>query len=120
MVGARKFLIAWNINLHSRDLAAARAIARAIRESSGGLPAVKALGLALVSRGQVQVSINLVDFEVTPLHVVYQAVAALCRQSGIEIAGSELIGMIPPAALEASAGRDLHWENLTSERILCL
>jgi glutamate formiminotransferase len=120
VVGARKFLIAWNINLHSRDLAAARAIAGEIRESSGGLPAVKALGLRLDSRGQVQVSINLVDFELTPLHVVYQAVAALCRQLGIEIAGSELIGMIPPAALEVSAGHDLRWQNLTSEKILSL
>ena len=72
------------------------------------------------SRGQVQVSINLVDFEVTPLCVVYEAVASRCRQLGIEIAGSELIGMIPPAALEASAGCDLRWQNLTSERILSL
>jgi glutamate formiminotransferase len=120
VVGARRFLIAWNINLRTRDLAAARAIARAIRESGGGLPGVKALGLRLESRGQVQVSINLVDFERTPLHIVFDAVAAGCRQHGVEIAGSELIGMIPPAALAASAGHDLHWENLTPERILTL
>jgi glutamate formiminotransferase len=120
VVGARKFLIAWNINFRSTDLPAASAIARAIRESGGGFPAVKALGLPLESRGQVQVSINLTDFEITPLHLVFEAVAALCVRRGIEIAGSELIGMIPPAALAASDGHDLHWQNLTSERILTL
>jgi glutamate formiminotransferase/glutamate formiminotransferase/formiminotetrahydrofolate cyclodeaminase len=118
VVGARRFLIAWNINLRTSDLAAAREIARAIRQSSGGLRAVKALGLPLASRHQVQVSINLVDFEVTPLHVVFDTVAELCNSKGIEIAGSELIGMIPAAALAASEGRDLHWENLRPELIL--
>ena len=118
VVGARKFLIAWNINLRSRDLAAARAIAGEIRESGGGLRAVKALGLELGSRGQVQVSINLTDYETTPLHVVFAAVAERCRGRGIEIAGSELIGMAPEAALAASAGHDLRWENLTADRIL--
>ena len=120
VVGARKFLIAWNINLRTTNLAAAREIAREIRESSGGLPAVKALGLPLESRRQVQVSINLVDFEVTPMHIVFDAVADHCRRLGIEIAGSELIGMIPPAALALSAGHNLHWENLTPRRILSL
>jgi glutamate formiminotransferase len=118
VVGARKFLIAWNINLRSTDLAVAKEAAKAVRESSGGLPAVKSIGLLLASRGQVQVSINLVDFERTPLYVVFDAVAALCRVRGIAIAGSELIGMIPKAALESSAGHDLHWENLLPERIL--
>jgi glutamate formiminotransferase len=115
VVGARKFLIAWNINLDSPDLAAARAIARTIRESSGGLPAVKAIGLPMESRGQVQVSINLVDFERTPLHVVFEMVAAECGKRGIEVAGSELIGMIPAAAL---TGHDLKWENMRPELVL--
>ena len=118
VVGARKFLVAWNINLRTRDLTAAREIAHGIRASGGGLPAVKALGLALESRGEVQVSINLVDFEVTPLHTVFDAVAAKCRERGIEIVGSELIGMIPAAALEASAGHDLHWLNLRPELVV--
>lgn len=120
VVGARKFLIAWNINLRTTNLKAARFIAREIRESSGGLPAVKAIGLPLESRGQVQVSINLVDFERTPLHVVFNAVATLCKEHHIEIAGSELIGMVPPAALAASAGYDLKWENLRPEMILAI
>ncbi len=118
VVGARKFLVAWNINLESRDLAAAREIARAIRESSGGLPAVKALGFALESRGEVQVSINLVDFEKTPLHVVFHAVERECRGRGIGVAGSELIGMIPAAALRASDGHDLRWLNLRPDLVL--
>lgn len=118
VVGARRFLVAWNINLESTDLEAARAIARAIRQSSGGLPAVKALGLPLASRHQVQVSINLVDFEQTPLYVVFDAVAKLCAGRGLRIAGSELIGMIPQAALDQSRGHDLHWQNLRSDRIL--
>jgi len=118
VVGARKFLIAWNINLRSTDLALAKRIASEIRESGGGLPAVKALGLPLAARGQVQVSINLVDFEITPLHSVWEAVSERCRRMGVEIAGSELIGMIPAAALEASKGHDLHWENLRPEAVL--
>jgi len=118
VVGARKFLVAWNINLRTNDLNAAQDIAKEIRESGGGLRAVKALGFALAARNQVQVSINLVDFEITPLHVVFEAVAARCLRRGIEIAGSELIGMIPAAALDASQGHDLHWENLRPEAIL--
>jgi len=118
VVGARKFLIAWNINLRTTDLAAAREIARSIRESSGGLPAVKSIGLPLESRGQVQVSINLVDFERTPLYEVFDAVKSKCDARGIEIAGSELIGMIPGAALRSSHGHDLQWENMRPELVL--
>jgi glutamate formiminotransferase len=118
VVGARRFLIAWNINLRTTDIGIARAIAREIRESSGGLPSVKALGLPLLSRGQVQVSINLIDFEQTPLHIVFEAVAERSRRFGVQIAGSELVGMIPAAALARSAGHDLQWENLRPELIL--
>jgi glutamate formiminotransferase len=118
VVGARKFLIAWNINLRTANLRAAREIAREIRESSGGLPAVKAIGLPLESRGQVQVSVNLVDFERTPLYAVFDAVKQRCDSKGIEIAGSELIGMIPAAALRSSQGHDLQWENMRPELVL--
>jgi glutamate formiminotransferase len=118
VVGARKFLIAWNINLRTTDVGVAREIARGIRESSGGLAAVKSIGLPLESRGQVQVSINLVDFERTPLYVVFDAVKERCAERGIEIAGSELIGMIPAAALRSSEGHDLQWENLRPELVL--
>lgn len=118
VVGARKFLVAWNINLRTSNTTAAKEIARTIRESSGGLPAVKSIGLPLESRGKSQVSINLVDFEQTPLYVIFDSVRRLCEARKIEIAGSELIGMIPAAALEGSRGHDLHWENLRPELIL--
>ena len=110
-VGARKFLIAFNVNLDTFDLDAAKTIARKIRASSGGLPHVKALGLPLASRNQVQVSMNLTDYEVTPLHVVFTAIAREAAALGIAVAGSELIGLIPRRALEASAGHDLRWES---------
>lgn len=118
VVGARESLIAWNIILKTDDLVAARTIAATIRESSGGLPAVKALGLALPSRGSVQVSINLVDFRRTALHTVFDAVADECRNRAIEVEGSELIGMIPQAALTQSKGHDLKWLNLREDLIL--
>ena len=118
VVGAREFLIAWNINLRTHDVEFARKVAREIRESSGGFTRVKALGLRLESRGETQVSVNLTDFRRTPLHVVFDAVAERCRATGIEIAGSELIGMIPEAALAASRGHDLHWLNLRPELVL--
>ena len=119
-VGARKVLIAYNVNLQSRNVAAAKAIARAIREANGGLPAVKALGLELASRGQAQVSMNLVDYERTPPHVAFQAIEREARARGIEVAGSELIGLIPRRALDwaAEARVDLRWENLTDDAIL--
>jgi len=118
VVGARGPLVAWNIILDSEDVAAARVIAGEIRESSGGLPAVKALGLPLPSRSRVQVSINLTDYRQTPLHVVFDAVAWRCRERGIRILGSELIGLIPQAALYATAGHDLRWLNLRAELVL--
>ncbi len=118
VVGARGFLIAWNIILESTDLGAARAIAREIRQSGGGLPAVKALGLALPSRGRVQVSINLTDYRQTPLQTVFEAVTTHCHARGIPIEGSELIGMIPEDALDATRGHDLRWLNMRPDLVL--
>jgi glutamate formiminotransferase/glutamate formiminotransferase/formiminotetrahydrofolate cyclodeaminase len=118
VVGARPFLIAWNINLETADLDFARGVAAKIREANGGLPGVKALGFRLESRRQVQVSINLVDFEATPLHVVFQAVEGLCSAGGVEIAGSELIGLLPAKALDGTHGHDLKWLNLDARSLL--
>ena len=100
VVGARKFLIAFNINLESSDVTVAREIAKTIRESSGGLPAVKALGLHLEQEDLAQVSMNLVDFEVTPVERVYQVVEQLAGSLGVGIQESELIGLAPAAALD--------------------
>lgn len=100
IVGARKILIAFNINLNTTNLDVARSIARRIRASSGGFASVKALGLPLVSRNLVQVSINLTDFEQTPLHVVYVEVSRLAAENGVKIESSELIGLLPRSAME--------------------
>jgi glutamate formiminotransferase len=118
IVGARKILIAYNINLKSTDLDLAHSIARRIRTSSGGLPAVKALGLPLVSRNLVQVSMNLTDFEQTPPHVVYQEVARLAAAHGVEIEESELIGLMPRKAVEMAAAGLLKLSEFDSQRII--
>ena len=118
IVGARKFLIAYNINLRTGDVAVAKAIARSIRTSSGGFPAVKALGLSLPSRGLVQVSMNLTDFEQTPVHVVFLEVARLAAQQGVEIEESELIGLMPRKALEVAAAGLLKLRDFHSDRVI--
>lgn len=118
VVGARGFLVAWNILLGTEDLAAARIIAREIRESNGGFPGVKALGLPLPSQARVQVSINLVDYRRTPLHVVFDAVVQRCRARRIRVLGCELIGMIPQEALLATAGHDMRWLNMHPQLVL--
>ncbi|MBG99931.1 MAG: glutamate formimidoyltransferase [Solibacterales bacterium] len=98
-VGVRNFLIAYNVELTTQDLSIAQKIARFVRESSGGLPAVKALGLAMTDRGRTQVSVNLTDFRQTALHTVFEMIQAETARLGIEIAGTELIGLIPQEAL---------------------
>ena len=98
-VGARPFLIAYNINLASDDVELARRIARRIRESSGGLPKVQANGFWIEEIGRAQVSMNLLDFRTTPLWLVWEAVRAEADQDAIELAESELIGLAPLASL---------------------
>ena len=118
VIGARKLLIAFNVNLTTADLKMARTIARSIRFSSGGLPAVKALGLYLESRGYAQVSVNLTDFEITPLCAVFEAVRAAAERCGAGISGTELIGLIPRKALEGAAACGLRFENFHPDLIL--
>ena len=95
-VGARQFLIAYNIFLQDGSLHAARAIARALRESGGGMPGVKAMGVLV--DGRTQVSMNVTDFRKTPLETVHEAVGKLAQSAGLDIAGGELIGLIPEEA----------------------
>ena len=118
IVGARKILIAFNINLRTTDLAIAKSIAKCIRSSSGGFPAVKALGLPLASRDLVQVSMNLTDFERTPVHVVYAEVARLAEAHGVEIEESELIGLMPKKAIEMAAAGLLKISEFDSQRVI--
>jgi glutamate formiminotransferase len=118
IIGARKLLIAFNVNLKTDDVRVAREIASKIRASSGGMPFVKALGLPLAGRGLVQVSLNLTDFEQTPLHRVFDAVRREAAARGVEIAGSEIIGLIPQKALEDAAAHYLQCENFESGLVL--
>lgn len=118
IVGARKVLIAYNINLRTRELAIAKQIAKAIRASSGGLPGVKALGLPLESRGLVQVSMNITDHQLTSVYTVYSTVERLAAAHGVEIDASELIGLIPRAALETAAAEFLKLHGFRSQCVI--
>lgn len=102
-VGARPFLIAFNVNLRTSDITRAREIARAVRARDGGLPFVKALGFELKSRGIVQVSMNLVNYEGTGISQAYEAVRRQAELCGVGIAGAEIVGLVPEAALDRNA-----------------
>ena len=103
VVGARDVLVAYNVWLDSRDLGAARDIARAVRESSGGLPAVQAMGVSLERRGLVQVSMNLLDYRRTGIAHVYDTVTEQAARRGIAVKRAELVGLAPRAAFESRA-----------------
>jgi glutamate formiminotransferase len=102
-VGARSFLIAFNVILRSDDIAVARQIARTIRARNGGLPFVKALGFRLHTRGLVQVSMNLLNYEVTGMTAVYNAIQLEADRLGVEIEGTEVVGLVPQAAVDPGA-----------------
>lgn len=109
IVGARNFLIAFNISLNTQDVQAAKQIAALLREKSGGLPAVKAIGWQMPSYQCAQVSCNLTDFRQTPLHKLFETCKQHTADLGIRVTGSELIGLIPLEAL-LHAGRFYHPE----------
>jgi len=111
IIGARKILIAFNIVLNTADVAIAGAIAKKVRASSGGFRFVKALGLPLASRNLAQVSMNLTDYEQTPLHTVFEAVAAEAHACGVEIVESEIVGLVPAKALDQAAAHFLKCRN---------
>lgn len=106
-VGARAPLIAFNVNLNTPDVEIARKIATTIRESSGGLKYLKAIGVKLSALGLAQVSMNLTNYEVTPVHTAFEAVKAEAARYGIDVAESELVGFAPARALAGSAERYL-------------
>jgi glutamate formiminotransferase len=124
-VGAREVLIAYNVELAGADLELARRIAAAVRERDGGLPAVRAMGVALErrggppdGRGLVQVSMNLLDYKVTPPAVAFAAVAELAGRAGARVVASELVGLIPAAALAGVDPADLLLPGDTPDRFL--
>jgi glutamate formiminotransferase/formiminotetrahydrofolate cyclodeaminase len=118
VVGARKLLIAYNVNLGTADAGIAKKIARAIRFSTGGFRFVKSMGLSLESRKLAQVSINLTDFEQTPVHLVFETVRREAERYGVPVVGSEIVGLIPRKAVEMAADYFLRCENFRPELVL--
>jgi len=118
IIGARKLLIAFNVNLDTADVGIADLIARKIRASSGGLPFLKAIGVPLASRKLAQVSMNLTNFERTGLDEVLQAVETEAARHGVAVAGTQIVGLVPKKAIEAAAARNPRWKNFDSNLIL--
>jgi len=110
VVGARAFLVAYNINLGTSDLKIADRIAKAIRHIGGGYRYAKAMGVELSARGIVQVSINMTNFEKTPLHRVFETVKSEAERHGVPVVGSEIVGLVPQGALLAAAEHYLRLE----------
>ena len=118
VIGARMPLIAYNINLATDRLDVAKKIAAAVRHSSGGFRFVKAMGLALEDRGIVQVSMNLTNYEKTPLFRVFECVRREAERYGVAVLESEIIGLVPAAALAQSAAWFLQVADFSSGQIL--
>lgn len=117
-VGARPFLIAYNVNLDTNDVQIAKEIAKITREKGGGLPSVKALGFALEDKGIVQVSMNLTDFNVTGMLTAFQHVRAEAEKRGVRVLGSELVGLVPLEALAQIARDALQLEGFSSQQVV--
>jgi len=117
-IGAREFLIAFNVNLGTSDIRVAKEIAKAVRFSSGGLRYVKALGMELRERGIVQVSMNLTNFRKTPLPRVLELVRREAQRFGVPVVGTEIVGLIPEEALVQVAEYYLQLEGFSINQIL--
>jgi glutamate formiminotransferase len=118
ILGARTPLIAFNVNLRGADLEAARGIAAVVRETGGGFPGVRALGLELPRAGLVQVSMNVEDWEAAALHEILARIEAEATARGAEIVGSELVGLMPAGAAVAAAGAMLRIDGFDPSRVL--
>jgi glutamate formiminotransferase len=118
IVGARRPLIAFNVNLVGANLDAAREIAAVVRERDGGFPGVRALGLDLPSAGQAQVSMNVEDWEAAALHDIVAAIEREAAARGVEVAGAELVGLMPAGAAAAAAGAMLRIDGFDASRLL--
>jgi glutamate formiminotransferase len=118
IVGARRPLIAFNVDLRGATLEDARAIAAAVRERDGGFPGVRALGLELPGSGRVQVSMNVEDWEAAALHEIVARIEAEAASRGAEVAGSELVGLMPAGAAAAAAGAMLRIDGFDASRLI--
>ncbi len=117
-VGAREFLIAYNINLDTNKLDIADSIARRVRYLGGGLRFVKGMGVELSDRNQVQVSMNLTNFNKSHIYQVFELVKIEAARYGVNVVGSEVIGLVPLAALVDTAAYYLQLENFTTEQVI--
>jgi glutamate formiminotransferase len=118
IVGARRPLIAFNVNLAGATVEAAREIAAVVRERDGGFPGVRALGLALPAAGRAQVSMNVEDWEAVELHRIVETIEREAAARGVEVAGSELVGLMPAGAAAAAAGAILRIDGFDASRLL--
>ena len=118
VIGARPPLVAFNVNLLSSDVNVARSIAGKIRQSNGGIPHLKAIGVELASRGIVQVAMNLTDYEAIPLHAAFAAVQSQAAERGVSVAGTEIVGLVPLAALVETAKEALRLDHFEPSQLL--
>jgi len=118
IVGARRPLIAFNVNLATDDVEIARAIAAVVREKGGGFPGVRALGLLLPRAGHAQVSMNVEDYEAAALHEIVRRVDEEARARGVDVTGAELVGLMPAGAAAAAAGAMLRIEGFNASHVL--
>jgi glutamate formiminotransferase len=118
VIGARMPLIAYNINLATNRLDVAKKIASAVRHSSGGLRFVKAMGVDLADRGIVQVSMNLTNYEKTPVFRVFEMVKRVAERYGVSVLESEIVGLVPNAALTSAAEFYLQIEGFRADQVL--
>jgi glutamate formiminotransferase len=118
IVGARRPLIAFNVNLATTDVAVAKAIATVVRERDGGFPGVRALGLELPRAGHVQVSMNVEDYEASALHEIVERIELEARARGVDVRDAELVGLMPAGAAVAAAGALLRIRGFDPTRVL--
>jgi glutamate formiminotransferase len=118
IVGARRPLIAFNVNLATDDIEIARAIAAVVREKGGGFPGVRALGLLLPRAGHAQVSMNVEDYEAAALHEIVRRVDEEARARRVDVTGAELVGLMPAGAAAAAAGAILRIEGFNASHVL--
>ena len=118
LIGVRRPLIAFNVNLRGATVETAREIAALVRERDGGFPGVRALGLDLPKAGLVQVSMNVTDWEAAALHTIVATIVAEAEARGAEVAGSELVGLMPAGAAVEAAGSLLRIEGFDSRHVL--
>jgi glutamate formiminotransferase len=118
LVGARYVLVAYNLELATEDVEIASAIARRARESSGGMPGVQAIGLHLPESGRIQVSMNVIDVDQAPLHELVERVRAEAASRGVEVAGGELVGLVPERVLQAAEEAGVALPGVDESRVL--